>query len=146
GQPHHRELFRSGSRRPCQPPHCSGAPPNVHIKCHSLLTFDMSIKIDRYCRTASGISRRAMKDGQVVVIGAGMAGLTAALAMATRGIDVTIVEREQRPGGKMREVVVGQRPIDSGPTVLTMRWVFDELFGELGERLEDHIGLQPLQV
>jgi 1-hydroxycarotenoid 3,4-desaturase len=87
-----------------------------------------------------------MKDGQVVVIGAGMAGLTAALAMATRGIDVTIVEREQRPGGKMREVVVGQRPIDSGPTVLTMRWVFDELFGELGERLEDHIGLQPLQV
>ena len=85
-----------------------------------------------------------MKNGQVVVIGAGMAGLAAALAMAARGLDVTIVEREQRPGGKMREVVVGRQPIDSGPTVLTMRWVFDELFGELGERLEDHIGLQPL--
>jgi 1-hydroxycarotenoid 3,4-desaturase len=87
-----------------------------------------------------------MKDGRVVVIGAGMAGLAAALAMAARGLDVTIVERGQRPGGKMGEVTVGCRPIDSGPTVLTMRWVFDDLFGELGERLDDHIRLQPLQV
>jgi 1-hydroxycarotenoid 3,4-desaturase len=87
-----------------------------------------------------------MKDRRVVVIGAGMAGLTAALMMAARGLDVTIVERGQRPGGKMREVVIGCQPIDSGPTVLTMRWVFDELFAALGERLDDHIGLQPLQV
>jgi 1-hydroxycarotenoid 3,4-desaturase len=87
-----------------------------------------------------------MKDGRVVVIGAGMAGLAAALAIAAHGLDVTIVERGQRPGGKMREIVIGGRPIDSGPTVLTMRWVFDELFASLGERLDDHVTLQPLQV
>jgi 1-hydroxycarotenoid 3,4-desaturase len=87
-----------------------------------------------------------MKDGRVVVIGAGMAGLAAALAMTARGLDVTIVERGQRPGGKMREIVIGGRPIDSGPTVLTMRWVFDDLFASLGERLDDHLTLLPLQV
>src|SRR5690348_10054696 len=87
-----------------------------------------------------------MKDGRVVVIGAGMAGLAAALAIAAHGLDVTIVERGQRPGGKMREIVIGGRPIDAGSTVLTMRWVFDELCASLGERLDDHVTLQSLQV
>jgi 1-hydroxycarotenoid 3,4-desaturase len=87
-----------------------------------------------------------MKDGRVVVIGAGMAGLAAALAIAAHGFDVTIVERGQRSGGKMREIVIGGRAIDSGPTVLTMRWVFDDLFASLGERLDDHLKLQPLQI
>ena len=42
----------------------------------------------------------------------------------------------------MREVVVDGRAIDSGPTVFTMRWVFDELFATLGERFDDHLTLQ----
>jgi 1-hydroxycarotenoid 3,4-desaturase len=59
---------------------------------------------------------------------------------------VTVVERLERPGGKMREVDLGGQRIDAGPSVFTMRWVFDELFDVLGERLEDHIALQPLSV
>lgn len=46
----------------------------------------------------------------------------------------------------MRELTVAGRPIDSGPTVLTMRWAFDELFARAGRRLDDHVELLPLQV
>jgi 1-hydroxycarotenoid 3,4-desaturase len=83
---------------------------------------------------------------RVVVIGAGVAGLAAALALAARGLDVTVVERAKCPGGKMREVAIGSRAIDSGPTVFTMRWVFDELFAEIGETLDNHLTLRPLDI
>ena len=87
-----------------------------------------------------------MAGRRVVVIGAGTAGLAAALTLATRGIEVTVLERAARPGGKMREITLGGRAIDSGPTVFTMRWVFDELFGEAGQSLDDHLQLKPLDV
>ena len=83
---------------------------------------------------------------RVVVVGAGTAGLSAALALAAKGLDVTVIERAARPGGKMREIAFGPQRIDSGPTVFTMRWVFDDLFAEIGERLEDHLTLRPLDI
>ncbi|MET0675733.1 MAG: 1-hydroxycarotenoid 3,4-desaturase CrtD [Bradyrhizobium sp.] len=87
-----------------------------------------------------------MASRRVVVIGAGTAGLAAALTLAGRGLEVTVIERAARPGGKMRELMVDAQPIDSGPTVFTMRWVFDDLFSEIGERLDDHLRLTPLEI
>jgi 1-hydroxycarotenoid 3,4-desaturase len=83
---------------------------------------------------------------RVVVIGAGMAGLTSALALTARGLDVTVVERAANPGGKMRVVGIGPARIDSGPTVFTMRWVFEELFAAAGLTFTDHVRLRPLSV
>ncbi|WP_437734904.1 1-hydroxycarotenoid 3,4-desaturase CrtD [Sorangium sp. So ce1335] len=82
---------------------------------------------------------------RVVVIGGGIGGLTAAALLASSGLDVVLLERAARVGGKMREVVLGGRPIDVGPTVLTMRWVFDEVFASVGLRFEDHVRLRPAE-
>jgi 1-hydroxycarotenoid 3,4-desaturase len=87
-----------------------------------------------------------MAGSRTIIVGAGVGGLSAALALAAQGHAVTVLERAAAPGGKMRVVEAGGAAIDSGPTVFTMRWVFDELFGEAGERLEDHLALRPLEV
>lgn len=87
-----------------------------------------------------------MKTDHVVVIGAGMGGLSAAIDLAARGMRVTVVERAGRPGGKMREVPVAGARIDGGPTVFTMRWVFEDLFATAGESLADHLALTPAEV
>ncbi len=83
---------------------------------------------------------------RVAVVGAGIGGLAAAIVLAARGIEVTVVERESSPGGKMRRTFVEGRPIDAGPTVLTMRWVFEDLFSRGGASLTDHLSLQPASV
>ncbi|MGL6209048.1 MAG: phytoene desaturase family protein, partial [Paracoccaceae bacterium] len=79
----------------------------------------------------------------VVVIGAGMGGLSAAIRLAAAGLDVTLIEQGSGPGGKMRTVPSVAGPVDAGPTVLTMREVFDDLFVAAGTRLEDHLTLIP---
>ncbi len=80
------------------------------------------------------------------MIGAGVGGLACAIDLAAAGFEVAVLERQPSPGGKMREVIVGGAAIDSGPTVLTMRWVFDDLFETAGSRLDDHVRLTPLSV
>lgn len=77
----------------------------------------------------------------VIVIGAGMGGLAAALDLASSDVRVTVLERHAAPGGKMREVEAGGRYIDSGPTVFTMRWVFEDLFRDAGLSFAEHVNL-----
>ena len=79
--------------------------------------------------------------GRVVVIGAGIGGLAAALDLARQGCAVTVLDRAAAPGGKMRQVMVDGRPVDAGPTVFTMRWVFDSIFADAGAALDSHVVL-----
>lgn len=80
---------------------------------------------------------------RVVVVGAGVGGLAAAIRLAAAGLAVTLVERQPAPGGKMRQVSVPGRAIDAGPTVFTMRWVFEDLFAAAGARFDEHVSLCP---
>lgn len=83
---------------------------------------------------------------RVIVVGAGMGGLSAAIRLAAAGLSVTVIETQDSPGGKMRSLPSAAGPVDAGPTVLTLRSVFDTLFDLAGERLDDHLHLisQPI--
>ena len=85
-------------------------------------------------------------DTSVVIIGAGMGGLASAARLSARGVDVTLVEKAEEVGGKARRVEVDGVAIDGGPTVFTMRDVFDEIFEECGARLEDFVSVKKAEV
>jgi 1-hydroxycarotenoid 3,4-desaturase len=87
-----------------------------------------------------------MTGQRVVIIGAGIGGLSAALELSARGFEVTVVEAAQRAGGKVREAVVGSVRLDVGPTVFTMPWVFEALFEAAGESLSSHLTLRRAEV
>jgi 1-hydroxycarotenoid 3,4-desaturase len=87
-----------------------------------------------------------MRAERVVVIGAGIGGLSCALELCARGFEVLVLDRAPGPGGKMREVEIDGARMDAGPTVFTMRWVFDELLAQVGARLDEHLSLTRAEV
>ena len=87
-----------------------------------------------------------MHKKSVIVVGAGIGGLSCALTLSARGTPVTVLEAAAEPGGRMRETFPDGRPVDSGPTVLTLAPIFEELFAQTGERLTDHLRLEALDV
>nr|WP_313776928.1 phytoene desaturase family protein [Mycobacterium sp.] len=80
----------------------------------------------------------------VVVVGAGLSGLSAALHLAGRGRQVTVVERGSHPGGRVGRADVSGYRIDTGPTVLTMPDIIDETFAAVGESTADRLDLMPV--
>jgi phytoene desaturase len=77
----------------------------------------------------------------IVVVGAGLAGLAAALHLAGRGRRVTVVEREGVPGGRVGRVDAGGYRLDTGPTVLTMPDIIDDAFAAVGEERSARLDL-----
>ena len=82
----------------------------------------------------------------VVIIGAGMGGLACAVRLAASGHDVTVIEKESHVGGKARRIMVGGAAIDAGPTVFTLRDVFDDLFECAGRSLDDYVSVRSAEV
>lgn len=83
---------------------------------------------------------------RIAIIGAGIGGLSAAVDLARAGAEVFVFERSGAAGGKLREVEIRGRRMDAGPTVFTLRGVFDELFADAGENLERHLKLIPAEL
>ncbi|WP_028649161.1 phytoene desaturase family protein [Nocardiopsis sp. CNT312] len=80
----------------------------------------------------------------MVVVGAGLSGLACALHLLGAGREVTVVEREDHPGGRAGRLDLDGFRIDTGPTVLTMPDLIDEALGAVGESVADRLDLVPL--
>ncbi|MEN4476354.1 phytoene desaturase family protein [Mycolicibacterium cosmeticum] len=80
----------------------------------------------------------------VVIVGAGLSGLSAALHLAGRGRRVTVLERDPAPGGRMGRGDIAGYSLDTGPTVLTMPDIIDEALGAVGDSLSARVDLTPL--
>lgn len=83
---------------------------------------------------------------RIIVIGAGIGGLVSAALLAARGCDVTLLEAAPGPGGKLRALPVDGAPIDAGPTVFTLRDIFETVFAECGDSLAAHLTLHPASI
>ena len=80
----------------------------------------------------------------IVIIGAGLGGLSAAIRLAVRGARVTVLEKNASLGGKVNIHRAGGYSFDTGASLLTMRHVLEDLFASAGRRLEDYLELQSL--
>lgn len=80
----------------------------------------------------------------ILVIGGGIGGLSTAIRLATAGQKVIILEQQGQVGGKMGQVEAEGFRWDTGPSVITMRPVFAELFQVAGRRMEEYLTLQPV--
>ena len=80
----------------------------------------------------------------VVIVGAGLAGLSAALRLVGAGRQVTVVERDDEPGGRAGVVREGGYTFDTGPTVLTMPELISDALDCVDERIEDWLDLVPV--
>lgn len=80
----------------------------------------------------------------IVIVGAGLGGLSAALRLAGAGRRVTVLEREAGPGGRAGRLALGDYQFDTGPTVLTMPELLADALDCVGENLEDWLTLTRL--
>ncbi|NRF91951.1 phytoene desaturase [Paenibacillus frigoriresistens] len=78
---------------------------------------------------------------KIIVIGGGLGGLSSAIRLAADGHQVTVLEKNERAGGKLNMRSGKGYSFDTGPSILTMPWVLEQLFASAGRRLEDYMTL-----
>ena len=82
---------------------------------------------------------------QVIVIGSGLGGISAAISLAQQGYRVAIHEKNARIGGKLNVLKAHGYTFDLGPSILTLPHLFERLFERSGKRMADYIPIRPLR-
>ncbi|MDQ0417136.1 phytoene desaturase [Croceifilum oryzae] len=85
-----------------------------------------------------------MKKG--VVIGGGIAGLVSASILSAQGFEITLLERNEKLGGKLRDIQMGEYQFDFGPSTITMPWVFEQVYREAHCTLDPELRFLPLMI
>ena len=82
---------------------------------------------------------------KIIIIGAGIGGLSAAIRLHAAGHEVTVLEKNPIVGGKMYQLEQDGFRFDTGPSVITMRYVFEDLFTSIGHKLDDYLTFEPVE-
>jgi phytoene desaturase len=77
-----------------------------------------------------------------IVIGAGIGGIAAAARLARNGFSVTVLEKNEKSGGRADQIVRDGHRFDVGPTLFLMPEVWEETYAALGEKMSDHLDLK----
>src|SRR5512139_3557765 len=85
-----------------------------------------------------------MKPKSVIVVGAGVGGITAAIHLARSGLQVTVLEKNAHPGGRCDRISRAGHHFDTGPTLFVMPWLYEAEFRALGAALHERLSLQPV--
>ena len=91
-----------------------------------------------------GAGPRYLSRVRALIVGAGPGGLTAALNLAGLGVEVTVLEKEPIPGGRMRGLTFGEQgeyQVDTGPSIMQLPQVLERVFRRAGLRIEDWVKL-----
>ena len=89
--------------------------------------------------------KKPMADKKVVVIGAGLGGLSAAISLATEGFSVNLLEKNDKVGGKLNILEKDGFTFDLGPSILTMPHIFQKLFTHADRKMEDYVSIQTVE-
>ncbi|UNL83612.1 phytoene desaturase family protein [Priestia koreensis] len=82
---------------------------------------------------------------KVIVIGAGLGGLSTAVRLAVDGFDVTVLEKGERIGGKLNIRKGNGFTFDTGPSILTMPWVLEKLFDSAGRNINNYMTIERIE-
>lgn len=82
---------------------------------------------------------------KAVIIGAGFGGLSCAVTLAAKGWEVTVLEMQHTPGGKLQRITSAGYTFDRGPSTITMPHVFRSLYELAGVNMEDYVQLYELE-
>ncbi|MCX7075630.1 MAG: phytoene desaturase family protein [Methylococcales bacterium] len=82
---------------------------------------------------------------RVVIIGAGLGGLSAAISLASEGFSVELIEKNDKVGGKLNVLSKDGFTFDLGPSILTMPEIFDALFTRAGRKRSDYVTFEAVQ-
>lgn len=86
-----------------------------------------------------------MNKQHIVVIGAGLGGLSAAISLASAGFSVDLLEKNDKVGGKLNILHKDGFSFDLGPSILTMPHIFQALFEKAGKNMADYVEIQTVE-
>lgn len=86
-----------------------------------------------------------MNQKNAIVIGGGLGGLSAAISLAAKGCNVTLIEKNDHLGGKLNLLEIDGYSFDMGPSIFTLPQYFESLFARAGHKFSDYVQIQPVK-